>query len=157
MAANAWIVDPPLPALPSWGWPLPIWWVLLLALLVGALWWTRRQRRMAQYRQPWMALYAAVLTAAQQPDLRAAIEVAEHLKRVHLAYGERADVAGVRAGASLSRLCHRLDISPCEATQRWLEAACYRGVSEIPPGVQDELNHLATTLYRRRHEGFEHA
>ena len=150
MDANAWIVNPPLPSLPDWGWPLPIWWVLLLALIVGALWWMRRQRLMAQYRQPWMALYTAVLTASQRPDHRAALLLAEQLKRAQLAYGSRASVAALRVGDSLARFCQQCALPPCEAIQHWLEKACYQGVIETTPGLEDELNHLATALYKQR-------
>lgn len=146
-----------MPSLPGWGWPLPIWWVMLLALVVGALWWAQRQRRMALQLKPWMALYEKVLKATQQSDHRAAIEVAEHLKRVHLAYGARADVAGVRAGDSLARLCQQFALPPCKLVQSWLEVACYQGVIETTTGLEDELYHLATALYKRRKAVLQHA
>lgn len=147
MATSALVLDPPLPDLPSWGAPQPLWWLLLALGLLLWLQWRRRTLAEQRANAAWQALIDAFLVASRGEQFSEAQNLAYQLKRTLLCYWPRSEVAGLRADQSLALLCQYCGVDHYQHSQTWLEASCYRGdTSAASSMLAGELAAIAAAM-----------
>lgn len=127
MGDRAWIIDPPLIALPAWGWPQPFWWFLILIGAAVVIFLRRRQRRIAIANAPWKAWQQCLFDAVQHPHADKASLLGRELKRALLHYQPRQRVAPLRVNEAWTLLCQHCGVEDHQPTQQWLADACYSG------------------------------
>lgn len=147
MGDRAWIIDPPLIALPAWGWPQPLWWCLILVGTAVVIFLQRRKRLTALANAPWKAWQQCLWEAVQHPHADKALLLGRELKRALLHYLPRERVARLRVDEAWTLLCHHCGVKIHPPTQQWLADACYSGQRrEADAEILAHLRALAQTL-----------
>ncbi len=147
MATSALVLDPPLPDLPSWGAPQPLWWLLLAVGLLLWLQWRRRTLAEQRANAAWQALIDAFLVASRDGQSSEAQALAYQLKGTLLCYWPRSEVAGLRADQSLALLCQYCGVEHFQHSQAWLASVCYRGeIIAVSTAVAGELTTIAAAM-----------
>ncbi len=147
MGVSKLVLDPPLPDLPSWGAPQPLWWLLLVSGMLLWLWWWRRTLAERRTAAAWRALIEAFLKASRQGQSSEAKALATTLKRTLLCYWPRSEVASLRIDQALQLLCQYCAIEHFQHSQAWLVGACYRGETIVAsPSVAGEFVAIAAAM-----------
>ena len=147
MAASSLVLDPPLPDLPSWGAPQPLWWLLLSVGLLLWLWWRRKTLAEQRANAAWQALIEALLKVLKEDRSSQAQALANQLKRTLLCYWPRSEVADLRIEQAIALLCRHCGVEHYHHSQVWLEGACYRGeMAALSTAVAEELRAIVAAM-----------
>jgi|GEM_PF-2290914 len=147
MVIEPLVVDPPLPSLPDWGVPQPLWWFLLLALILLLVGYYRHKLRLAAKNAPWYDLQQTLDTTARQPSRHQAKQLSLVLKRTLLHYLPRQHIASLTLPEAIELLCRHCHIDLGDGVQQWLVGACYREI-DTPPAtnVVDGLRRIVKAM-----------